>query len=70
VKALENQPEHRRPMKPSNVFAVIAIATVIPGLADIGSATTSGFLRAIGAIFFIVAFITRLVEKAESLNNG
>jgi len=57
-------------MKPSNVFAVIAIATVIPGLADIGSATTSGFLRAIGAIFFIVAFITRLIEKAESLGNG
>ena len=65
-----NEPKHRCLMKPSNIFAAFAVVAVVPGLADIGGATTSGFLRAIGAIFFIAAFITRLIEKAESLDNG
>ena len=57
-------------MKPSNIFAAVAIIALISGLADIGSAPTSGFLRAVGAIFFVIAFITRVVEKAESLGNN
>jgi hypothetical protein len=31
-----------------------------------GSSIFSGFARAIGAVFFILAFITKMIEKAEA----
>lgn len=56
----------RRKMKLSIILAVASVIGLAVGLSDVGSPIFSGFCRAFGAIFFILAFITRLIEKAEA----
>jgi len=56
-------------MKLSIILAVAAVIGIAVGLTDLGSAIFSGFCRAFGAIFFILAFITRVAEKVEAENH-
>ena len=47
------------------ILTVIALVGLVVGLSDIGDSMFSGFCRAFGAVFFILAFITRTIDKAE-----
>jgi hypothetical protein len=44
----------------SNVLLVICLLGFALGLADVGGAMISGMTRAIGAVFFILYFISRM----------
>lgn len=48
------------------ILAVLALICLALGLGDIGNGMISGFCRALGAVFFILAFITNVVHKAET----
>lgn len=53
----------------NTLFKVLMALTVIGlalGFSDVGSGMFSGFCRALGAVFFALAFITRLVHNAET----
>ena len=52
--------------KLSNILLVVCLLGFVVGLADVGGAIFSGFCRAIGAVFFILTFISRVIEKAEA----
>ena len=52
--------------KLSSILLVISLVGLAVGLSGMGSNAFSGLSRAIGAIFFALAFITRVVEKAEA----
>lgn len=47
------------------ILAVLSIALLVVGFCDVGNAMFSGFCRAFGAICFILAFITKTIDKAE-----
>jgi len=47
------------------ILLVLAVAGLGLGLSDVGNAMFSGFCRAFGAISFILAFITKTIDKAE-----
>lgn len=53
--------------KVSNILLAICIVGLVLGLAGVGNEMVSGFALAIGAVMFILAFITRAIEKAESI---
>ena len=53
----------------NTLFKILVALTLIflaLGLSDIANAMISGFCRALGSVFFILAFITKLVHKAET----
>lgn len=52
--------------KTSNILAAVCLILLVLGFSGLGPDVFMGFLRAIGAVFFILAFVTRVVEKAES----
>ena len=52
-------------MKSYRIFTAACLICLALGLADIGNPMISGFLRALGAIMFILAFITKVVHEAE-----
>jgi hypothetical protein len=52
--------------KLSNIMLAVCVVAAILGFSDIGSSIFSGFCRAMAAVFFILAFITRVIEKAEA----
>lgn len=47
------------------ILAVISVAGLVLGLADVGNGMFSGLCRAFGAVFFILAYITKALDKAE-----
>ncbi len=47
------------------ILATVSIVGLVLGLSDVGDSMFSGFCRAFGAIFFILAFITKTIDKAE-----
>lgn len=54
-------------MKPlSKILLAVCILGLVLGLADVGNAMFSGLARAIGAVFFILFFITRVLEIASA----
>jgi energy-converting hydrogenase Eha subunit C len=53
-------------MKISKILLVVCLIFAVVGFADIGNSMVSGFCRAIGAVFFILTFATRVIEKAEA----
>ncbi len=50
------------------ILAVLSLIALVVGLSDIGSDMFSGLCRALGAVFFILAFITKAIHKAETTN--
>jgi hypothetical protein len=61
-RAIENEKNMNTLFK---VLAVFSVVGLVLGLSDLGNGMFSGFCRAFGAIFFILAFITKTVDKAE-----
>jgi hypothetical protein len=53
-------------MKLFNILLAACVVFLVLGLADVGNAMVSGFCRAMGAVLFIVTFVTRVVQKAEA----
>jgi hypothetical protein len=51
--------------KMSSILLVISLISLAIGLSGVGSNIFSGLSRAAGAVFFVLAFITRVIEKAE-----
>ncbi|MDB6023435.1 MAG: hypothetical protein JWQ04_3292 [Pedosphaera sp.] len=49
-----------------NFLLAICILGLVLGLAGVGNNMISGFALAMGAVSFILAFIIRLIEKAET----
>lgn len=47
------------------ILAFVAVAGLVVGLLNVGNDMFSGFCRAFGAVFFILAFITKAIDKAE-----
>ncbi len=47
------------------ILTIVAVAGLVVGLSDIGNGMFSGMARALGSVFFILAFITRTIQKAE-----
>jgi hypothetical protein len=47
------------------ILAVVSVAGLVLGLSNVGDEMFSGFCRAFGAVFFILAFITKTIDKAE-----
>jgi hypothetical protein len=48
------------------ILAVLSITCLAIGMSDVGNNMVSGFCRAIGSVFFILAFITKVIQKAEA----
>lgn len=48
------------------ILVVVCLTGLVLGLCDVGNAMVSGLCRAIGAVFFILAFITKVIQKAEA----
>ena len=53
-------------IKLSKIFLVACLIVATVGFSDLGNAMFSGFCRAIGAVLFILTFITRIIENAEA----
>jgi len=51
----------------SSILFIISLTSLVIGLSDVGSNEFSGLSRAMGAVFFILAYIRRAIEKAESM---
>jgi hypothetical protein len=52
----------------NNWFKILAVLSVVGlalGLGNVGNEMVSGLCRAFGAVFFILAFITKSLDKAE-----
>jgi|HubBroStandDraft_6_1064221.scaffolds.fasta_scaffold1306270_1 hypothetical protein len=47
------------------ILATAAVAGLLLGVLDVGNDAFSGLCRAFGAVFFILAFITKAIDKAE-----
>ena len=56
--------------KLSSILFIISLISLAIGLSDVGSTMFSGLIRAMGAVFFVVAYITRVMEKAEAEETG
>ncbi len=52
--------------KMSSILFVISLISLAIGLSDAGSNIFSGLSRAMAAVFFVLAYITRVIEKAEA----
>ena len=52
-------------MKISRLFAVGSLICAVVGLSQLTGEIFTGFGLAMGGVFFILAFITRLIAKAE-----
>lgn len=52
--------------KLSSILFIISLIGLATGLSDAGSNIFSGLSLAMGAVFFVLAFITRVIEKAEA----
>jgi hypothetical protein len=52
--------------KLSSILFIISLISLAIGLSDAGSNVFSGLSRAMGAVFFVLAYITRVIEKAEA----
>jgi hypothetical protein len=52
-------------MKMSKIMAVLCVITTIVGLTDVGGDLFSGLCRGLGGVFFGLAFVALVVEKAE-----
>jgi hypothetical protein len=48
------------------ILVVVCLTCLALGLGDIGNSMVSGLCRAMGAVFFILAFITKMIQKAEA----
>ena len=51
----------------STLLFIISLISLATGLTNAGSSEFSGLCRAMGAVFFILAYIRRAMEKAESM---
>jgi len=51
--------------KMSSILLIISLLSLAIGLSGVGSNIFSGLSRAAGAVFFVLAFISRVIEKAE-----
>jgi hypothetical protein len=50
-------------MKPfSKLLLVICVLGLLLGLGDVGNPMFSGLARAVGAVFFILFFVTRMID--------
>jgi hypothetical protein len=56
--------------KLSSFLFIISLISLAIGLSDVGSGIFSGLIRAAGAVFFVLAYITRVIEKAEAEETG
>jgi hypothetical protein len=52
-------------MKSSRVFIVASLACLAVGLSQLAGEIGTGFGLAMGGVFFILAYITRAIAKAE-----
>jgi hypothetical protein len=50
----------------TKILLVICLLGFVLGLADVGDSVFSGMARALGAVFFILTFLSRAFEKMES----
>jgi uncharacterized membrane protein YtjA (UPF0391 family) len=50
----------------SKLFLVVSVVAFIAGFGDVGGSIVSGLARAMGAVFFILFFITRLFEAVSA----
>ncbi len=48
------------------ILVVLSLIGLAVGLSDVGNAMFSGLCRALGAVFFVLAFITKAIHKAET----
>jgi hypothetical protein len=53
-------------MKLSRVFFVGSLAFLAVGVSQLAGEIGTGFCLAMGGVFFILAFITRVIAKAEA----
>ncbi len=53
-------------MKISVVFFVASVVCLAVGLSQMVGDVPTGFFLAMGGVFFILAFLTRLMAKAEA----
>jgi hypothetical protein len=56
--------------KLSSILFILSLTSLVIGLSDVGSPVFSGLIRAMGAVFFVLAYITRVIEKAEAEEPG
>ena len=45
-------------------FLLVSLLGLAAGFADVGGSMVSGFARAMGAVFFILFFVTNVVSAA------
>lgn len=48
------------------ILTILCVVGLVVGLSDIGNGMFSGLARAAGAVCFVLAFITRVLQKAEA----
>jgi len=48
------------------ILLTVSIISLVLGFIGLGNGMAVGFCRAIGAVFFCLAFITKVIEKAET----
>ena len=53
-------------MKISRVFFVASLVCIAVGLSQLAGEIFTGFGLAMGGVFFILAYITRLITRAEA----
>jgi hypothetical protein len=53
-------------MKISRVFLVASLICLAVGLSQLAGEIFTGFGLAMGGVFFILAYITRVIAKAEA----
>lgn len=52
--------------KLSNILLALCIIAILLGLSGVGNEMVTGFSLAMGSIMFILTFITRMIDKAET----
>ena len=53
-------------MKFSNILIALCVLGLVLGVADIGGPMISGVARALGAVFFILAFVVKMGEVLDT----
>jgi hypothetical protein len=56
--------------KLSSFLFIISLVSLAVGISGVGGNMFSGLIRAMGAVLFVVTYVTRVMEKAEAEETG